>query len=266
VTAFGWISLLTDYGLDDGFVAACHGVIASVAPNLRVIDITHLVPPGDIARGAAVLAQTVPSLPPAGHVAVVDPGVGTSRRAVAVVAGGSVLVGPDNGLLVPAAAALGGIDAAYELGEDRWWRHPVSATFHGRDIFCPVAAHVANGTDPAALGPAIEPAGLHRLAQPAARVEDLVLTAQVVTVDRFGNVQLAATALPAWAVGQRLAVVAGGQRRTATFATTFAEVGEGELVALQDSAGRLALAVNRGHAAARLQLAPGDTVTVGPAD
>ncbi len=99
VASFDCISFLTDYGLEDGFVAACHGVAARIVPGIRLIDITHLVPPGDVRRGAAVLAQTLPYLPPGVHVAVVDPGVGTARRGVAVAAGDSILVGPDNGLL-----------------------------------------------------------------------------------------------------------------------------------------------------------------------
>ena len=113
--SYGWVSFTTDYGTADGFVAAVKGVIAGIAPDARVLDVTHQVPPQDVRRGAAVLAQTAPWLPPAVHLAVVDPGVGTDRRGVAVVAGRSVLVGPDNGLLLPAASALGGVRAAYEL-------------------------------------------------------------------------------------------------------------------------------------------------------
>src|SRR5580704_13028542 len=115
VTVYNHLSFLTDYGLEDGFVAACHGVAARIAPATRIIDITHLVPPGDVRRGAAVLAQTVTSMPPAVHVAVVDPGVGTARRAIAVRAGDGILVGPDNGLLSWAIGALGGVRCAFAL-------------------------------------------------------------------------------------------------------------------------------------------------------
>src|SRR3984885_14983302 len=146
VTVYQYMSFLTDYGLEDGFVAACHGRGARIAPAASIIDITYLVPPGDVRRGAAVLAQTVAYLPPAVHVAVVDPGVGTVRRAIAVAAGGSVLGGPDNGLLSWAMAALGGASQAVQLTNGELWLHPVSATFHGRDIFMPVAAHLAAGT------------------------------------------------------------------------------------------------------------------------
>ncbi|MEV4390309.1 SAM-dependent chlorinase/fluorinase, partial [Micromonospora sp. NPDC049580] len=158
-----WVSLTTDYGLTDGFVAACHGVIARIAPAARVIDVTHLVPPADVRRGAAVLAQTVPYLPVGVHVAVVDPGVGTARRGVALATPGGLLVGPDNGLLPDAAAALGGVTAAVELTEPRWLAARVSGTFHGRDVFAPVAARLALGAPLAEAGPAVDPDGLVRL-------------------------------------------------------------------------------------------------------
>ena len=145
MAAFHCLTFLTDYGLDDAFVAVCHGVAAQIAPDARVIDISHLVPPGDIRRGAAVLAQAVPYLPAAVHVAVIDPGVGTQRRAIAVEAGGSVFVGTDNGLLTWAIAAAGGARRAVELSNRGLWRDPVSATFHGRDIFMPAAAWLATG-------------------------------------------------------------------------------------------------------------------------
>ncbi|MBO0870042.1 MAG: SAM-dependent chlorinase/fluorinase, partial [Micromonosporaceae bacterium] len=137
---YGWVSFTTDYGLRDGFVAAMHGVLARQAPWVRVIDITHQVNPGDVAGGAAVLAQTVRHLPAAVHVAVVDPGVGTARRAIAVQTPGGVLVGPDNGLLPGAARELGGVTAVVHLTNPAWHAPAVSPTFHGRDIFAPVAA------------------------------------------------------------------------------------------------------------------------------
>src|ERR1700730_2698687 len=128
VTRFRYLSFLTDYGLEDGFVAACHGVAARIAPHADIIDVTHLVPPGDVRRGAAVLAQTVPYLPPAVHVAVVDPGVGTARR------GDAVFIGPDNGLLSWAVAASGGALRAFSLTNQQLWLGQVTPTFHGRDI------------------------------------------------------------------------------------------------------------------------------------
>src|SRR3954449_2580783 len=154
---YGWISLTTDYGTFDGFVAACHGAIARINRDVRVIDVTHHVPPADVARGAAVLAQTAPHLPPSVHVAVVDPGVGTARRGIAVSTPNGLLVGPDNGLLVWAAEALGGLDAVVELTNADWFLGDVSRTFHGRDVFAPVAARLALGAPLADAGPSIDP-------------------------------------------------------------------------------------------------------------
>src|SRR5436190_16818210 len=152
VDRFRYLSFLTDYGLEDGFVAACHGVSARIAPHADIIDVTHLIPPGDIRRGAAVLAQTVPYLPAAVHVAVVDPGVGTARRGIAVAAGDSVFIGPDNGLLSWAVTAAGGADRAFSLTNRDLWLTRVTPTFHGRDIFMPVAAHLAADAELATAG------------------------------------------------------------------------------------------------------------------
>ncbi|MEH0827619.1 MULTISPECIES: SAM hydrolase/SAM-dependent halogenase family protein [unclassified Micromonospora] len=253
-----WISLTTDYGLADGFVAACHGVIARIAPAVRVVDVTHLVPAGDVRRGSAVLAQTVPSLPYGVHVAVVDPGVGTTRRGVALVTPGGLLVGPDNGLLPPAATALGGVTAAVELTNPEWLAPQVSRTFHGRDVFAPVAARLALGAPPADAGPPVDPATLVRLPEPVLRRDGDGFTAEVLTVDHFGNVQLAAGAdlLPALPGAVR---VAG---RPAVRGRTFGDAPTGALVLFADSAGLPAVAVNGGRAADLLGVAPGDLVTV----
>jgi hypothetical protein len=260
----GWVSLTTDYGLADGFVAACHGVLARLAPQVRIIDITHQLPPGDVHRGAAVLAQTLPHLPPAVHVAVVDPGVGTSRRPVAVQTPGGVLVGPDNGLLLWAADALGGAAAAVELTEPRWRLGAVSPTFHGRDIFAPAAARLATGARLADAGRRLDPASLVRLPEPVVTGGDGWLDAEVLTVDRFGNLQLAAPgALLAGlaAPGQPL-MVAGA---TAVCGATFADAPAGGLVVLVDSADRVALAVNGGSAADLLSAGPGDLLRISAA-
>ena len=193
VTRFRYLSFLTDYGLEDGFVAACHGVGARIAPHADIIDVTHLIPPGDVRRGAAVLAQTVPYLPPAVHVAVVDPGVGTARRGVAVAAGDSVFVGPDNGLLSWAVTAAGGAARAFSLTNAKLWLSQVTPTFHGRDIFMPVAAHLAADTELAAAGEEIDVGGLVMLPAPERLVRDGTAEGEVLTVDRFGNVQLTIT-------------------------------------------------------------------------
>jgi S-adenosyl-L-methionine hydrolase (adenosine-forming) len=272
VTHFRYLSFLTDYGLEDGFVAACHGVAAGIAPQIAIIDVTHLIPPGDIRRGAVVLAQTVPFLPPAVHVAVVDPGVGTSRRGIAVAAGASVFVGPDNGLLSWAVAACGGAVRAVSLTNRALWREPVAAaTFHGRDIFMPVAAHLAAGTGLEAAGQPVEVADLVRLPVPERTIRDSVAEGEVLTVDRFGNIQLTITAADAAEIGAKpggtvlvsTGLIGSGRHRLAIpYRDMFGAVAAGELVAYADSAGLVSIAVNGGNAAQRLALPPGAVVSV----
>lgn len=251
------ISFTTDYGLADGFVAACHGVIARLAPEARVIDVTHLVPPGDVRRGAAVLAQTVPSLPRGVHLAVVDPGVGTARRPIAVEsADGSLLVGPDNGLLVPAAEALGGLRRVVHLTNPAWFAAQVSATFHGRDIFAPVAARLATGAPLGEAGEEISDVVLPE--PPRVRRTPTGVATEVLTVDHFGNVQLAAPAALLSDAPRDVSVNGTPATRT----TTFGEAPAGALVVLADSAGYVAVAVNGGSAATRLSLTPGAEVNL----
>src|ERR1700735_2087369 len=268
VASFDSISFITDYGLEDGFVAACHGVAARIAPGARIIDITHLVQPGDVRRGAAVLAQTVPYLPPGVHVAVVDPGVGTARRGVAVATADGILVGPDNGLLSWAIASLGGASRAFQLTNGDLWLHPVSPTFHGRDIFMPVAAHLAAGTDLASAGDQIALADVVTLPAPTSRVPDGEAEGEVMSVDRFGNVQLSIVAADVGELGigygSPLVVRAGRRLLTVPFLETFAAVAPGEIVAFTDSAGLISLAVNAGDAAQELGLPPGAHVRLAP--
>jgi len=261
VGTFDCLSFLTDYGLDDGFVAACHGVAATIAPSVRIIDITHLVTPGDVRRGAAVLAQTIPYLPRGVHVAVVDPGVGTARRGVAVAVGESILVGPDNGLLSWAVLRAGGATSAHQLTNGELWLHPLSQTFHGRDIFMPVAAHLAAGTELSAVGSQIDVADLVMLPAPTSRVHDGEAEGEVMSVDRFGNVQLSITASDADRLGigfgSSLVVRCGRRQLTVPYLETFAAVAPGEIVAFTDSAGLISIAVNAGDAAQQLGLPPG---------
>lgn len=268
VTVYSCMSFLTDYGLEDGFVAACHGVAAKIAPAARIIDITHLVQPGDVRRGAAVLAQTVAYLPPAVHVAVVDPGVGTARRAIAVAAGDSILVGPDNGLLSWAIAALGGKQAV-QLTNGELWLHPVSATFHGRDIFMPVAAHLAAGLDLAAAGEQLSLDDLVALPAPTSRLHDGAAEGEVMSVDRFGNVQLSIPAADAGrlgiGIGTPVIVRCGRRQFTVPYLDTFAAGAPGEIVAFTDSAGLISLAINAGDAAQQLGLPPGAHVRIAQA-
>ena len=266
--SFRFVSFLTDYGLDDGFVAACHGVLAKLAPDVRVIDVTHLIPPGDVRRGAAVLAQTVPYLPPAVHVAVVDPGVGTSRRGVAISAGESVFVGPDNGVLSWAVAGAGGASAAVSLTSKDLWLDTVTATFHGRDIFMPVAAHLATGVALADAGGPVDVDDLVTLPPPARQLRDATAEGEVLTVDRFGNVQLTITAEDARRIGVKsgevVLVKTGRHQLAVPYREMFGAVAPGELVAYADSAGLVSIAVNGGDAAQRLALRPGARVSISP--
>jgi hypothetical protein len=258
MSRYDWMTLTTDYGLTDGFVAALHGVVARRAPSLRIIDVTHQIPPGDVTRGSAVLAQTVTHLPAAVHVAVVDPGVGTARRPIAIQAPDAILVGPDNGLLPAAADALGGALLAVHLDDPSWFLPEVSRTFHGRDVFVPVAARLAGGAPIESAGSPLDPANLVRLPDPVVSIGDGYLEAEVLTVDRFGNVQLAAAGLTLDGLGDQL--IAGGLR--AVKGGTFGDAPAGDLVVYVDSAGRVALAINGGRAVVALGVSAGDVLRV----
>jgi S-adenosylmethionine hydrolase len=265
-----WIGFLSDYGLSDCHVGVCHGVIATTAPAARVIDLCHEVAPGDLRRGCALLAQAAPYLPAGVLLAVVDPatgpGAGARRRALAVVAGRSVLVGPDNGLLLPAARALGGADAAYAITSKAHLRHPVSATFRGRDLFAPVAAHLAAGLDPAELGPEVPVEALVRLPEPVSRLTAHRLEGEVLSVDRCGTVQTTLGAglfdAAGLRVGDLLTVHCRAGEVRVPFGRSHADVKPGEAVGYLDSAGLFALARHTDSAAHELGLAPGDSVAV----
>lgn len=246
--SYDWISFTTDYGLEDGFVAACRGVIARLAPRVQVIDVTHAVPPQRIRQGAAALAQTANYLPESVHLAVVDPGVGTSRRNVVVVAGRGLLVGPDNGLLLPAAKELGGVFDAFELVNPEFRLPTVSATFHGRDIFAPAAAHLALGVPPEEFGPPIH--NLVRLPEPMVVALPGKLVSEVLGTDHFGNIQFAAkfADLEAAAISGKAVVHCGPRVLRVAIGRTFADVPTGTAVLFDDSAGQLALAINGGSA------------------
>ncbi|HEV3495816.1 MAG TPA: SAM-dependent chlorinase/fluorinase, partial [Actinomycetes bacterium] len=230
------------------------------------LDVSHAVGAQDVRQGALLLAQAVRFLPRAVHLAVVDPGVGTGRGMVAVEAGGQVLVGPDNGLLVWAAEALGGIGRAVALENPAYRLAPVSRTFHGRDVFAPAAAHVAAGVDLDELGPEVDPGRLVRLERAAPRVDEGKAQASVVAVDHFGNLALGLgredLARAGVAVGDPVEVRAGGRTHRAVVGETFASVAAGELVVHEDSFGSLAVAVNQGRAADRLGAGAGDPVEI----
>jgi S-adenosylmethionine hydrolase len=257
------ITFLSDYGLADGFTGICHGVIARICPGARVIDISHGVPRHDVRAGALILRSALPYFPPGVHLAVVDPDVGAQRRAVALRAtDGRVLIGPDNGLLSLAAQDGGGVVAAADISSSPWRLEPVSATFHGRDIFAPVAAHLAAGEALASAGTPLDPAELVTLELPRARVERGVLVSHAVYVDRFGNVQLDAGHEEISEAGLKLGQSAHVGRRQARYVRTFAEGAGGELLLYEDSAQMLAVAVSQGNAAERLGVTAGDELRI----
>ncbi len=255
------IVFLTDYGVTDDFVGVCHGVMARIAPQARVIDLTHAVARQDVMRGALTLGRAVKFMPPdAVYVAVVDPGVGGERRSIAVRAGESLLVGPDNGVLSLAWEALGGAEEAVEITAGKVTLFPVSKTFHGRDVFAPAAAHLATGVPLEEVGPPVEVAALRTLEMPVAMVAVGAVGCRVVGVDGFGNVQLNARPgdLEAAGLGSTLEV----DGRTVPRVGIFADVPEGVLAAIVDSQGYLSLVVNSGSAAAMLGLKEGSAVVL----
>jgi S-adenosylmethionine hydrolase len=266
---------MTDFGARDMSAAILHGVIASIAPDARVIDISHEVRKFAIRDGALLLWCALPYLPVGFHVAVVDPGVGTERRPVALRANrGDILIGPDNGLLMAGADRLGGVAEA-RLLETAAYRLPtVSMVFHGRDIFAPAAAHLAAGVPFDALGPAFDPGGLVPSPIAEAVVEPGALRSAVVYIDTFGNVKLAGlrTDLEA-AIGQvksgdrlKLAFPATADRPARTehlrWFATFGEADPGEVLLYEDSYGRVCVAENQGDAASRLGLVDDEAVTI----
>jgi S-adenosylmethionine hydrolase len=260
------ITFLTDFGLQDDFVGTCHGVMARIAPDARVIDITHGIPPQAILQGALVLRSTMKYMPVGVHLAVVDPGVGGRRRAIAVrTSDGRSFVGPDNGLLLLAADELG-VEAAHELADERYRLPNVSRTFHARDVFAPAAAHLAAGVAIDLLGPAIDAAELVRIDVPAPSVGKSQISATVVGVDRFGNVATNMSdehiASLGVARGERVEVRLTFERYYATLAETFADAASGELILYEDSYGLVTLAISNGNAARLTGVDVGDELRV----
>jgi S-adenosyl-L-methionine hydrolase (adenosine-forming) len=261
------ITFLTDFGLQDDFVGTCHGVIKRIAPEAEIIDITHGIAPQQVLQGALVLANTVPYMPEGVHLAVVDPGVGGARRPVALQSGqGRLFVGPDNGLLIPAAERSGGIAAAHELANPRYALENVSRTFHGRDLFAPAAAHLALGVDIAELGPPVASEALRRLDVPEPEVGQNRIRATVLYVDRFGNIQLNLTRehlervdlLP----GRQIEVELAFDRYYAVAARTFADARPGDIILYEDAYRNIALAINGGSAAEMFSARAGQDVRI----
>jgi S-adenosyl-L-methionine hydrolase (adenosine-forming) len=258
------ITFLSDYGLDDDFVGVCHGVMERIAPDARVIDITHGIARHDVRSGALVLRRALPFFSAGVHLAVVDPEVGGDRRAVALrtVEEERFLVGPDNGLLALAAQRFGGVAEAVDVARSRHRLDPLSATFHGRDLFAPVAAALAAGEELADAGDPLDPDDLVRLHMPMAHVEAEEIIAHAVAFDRFGNVMLDVEHDELTGSGLRLGHPVTVNEVPAHYASTFADVGPGELLLYQDAYRTLALAVNRGSAADFLGLGLDDELRI----
>jgi S-adenosylmethionine hydrolase len=269
------ITFLSDYGHIDEFVGVCHGVIARRCPAARVIDVTHAIPRHDVRTGALILRDSLAYMPPGVHLGVVDPEVGAvgrhARRAVAlrVAVSDQLLVGPDNGLLMLAAARLGGVVEAIDIGRSPERLELVSATFHGRDIFAPVAAALADGAPLAALGEPLDVEGLRVLELSSARVHEGTLTAHVLRADHFGNLVLDASHAQLAAVGAllggALSVEIADRTHRARYASTFADVAPGELLLYEDAQQMAALAVNRRSAAEVLEVGRDDELLIRPA-
>jgi S-adenosylmethionine hydrolase len=267
------ISLLSDFGLRDPSAAILHGVVLSIVPDARIVDISHDVRKYAIRDGALLLWCALPYLPVGFHVAVVDPGVGTDRLPVAVVARrGDVLVGPDNGLLVAAAERLGGITAVHALEAAEYRLPVVSTSFHGRDIFAPAAAHLARGVEVASLGRAVDPSELVPSPIREPEVAEGALRSSVVYVDTFGNVKLAGlradleSAIGPLKPGDPLALSLGdGSTATirTTWQATFGEVPSGETLVYEDSYGRICLAASQADAAAKHGVSEDMAVVIG---
>ena len=263
------VSFLTDFGYEDEFTGVCRAVIDRIDPSIRVIDVTHGIEPGNLRRGAMALAAYVPFAAPSVHLAVVDPGVGTGRRAVAIEAGDHFLVGPDNGLLMLAADRLGGPARAFEITDSPYRLSPVHRTFHGRDLFSPVAAELARGVPIEDTGTEVEPESLVRFRLPEARLQGDLLVTHVLATDRYGN--LALDAGPEIILesflrdGERVTVeIENRPTVEVPFGATFADVAHGHPVFFTDSSGTLALAVNRGDAASLFGLGPDDELRLRP--
>ena len=264
------VSLLTDFGARDPSGAICEGVILGLCPQATVVHISHEVTKYAIRDGALMLWCALPFMPVGVHMAVVDPGVGTRRRPLAMrVERGDILIGPDNGLLLPAARRLGGVQAVHELTSQTRRLHPVSSSFHGRDVFAPAAAHLANGLPIQELGPALEPKEIVDLVIPAARPIPGGVETSVIYVDTFGNCKLAGLREELEAVvgpmrpGRAVRVQAdGAAERHLNWADTFGNVTVGEPILYVDSYDRLTLAVNQGNAADQLGLAQDQPIRI----
>jgi S-adenosylmethionine hydrolase len=260
------ICFLSDFGLQDDFVGTCHGVIAKIAPDARVIDVTHGIPATAVMQGAYVLASTLPYMPIGVHLAVVDPGVGGARRPLVLSdADGRLFVGPDNGLLMPAVERAGIADVR-ELANPDYALESISRTFHGRDLFAPAAAHLANGVPLSELGPPLAPDALVRLDLPRPSFSTDRIDATMLYVDSFGNIALNLTREDVERAGvvpgSRIELDLAGERYFAVMARTFADARPGDVILYEDSYRNMSVAINRGSAAAMLHAKPGQPLGI----
>lgn len=258
------ICFVSDFGLEDTWVGVCHAVIHRACPQARVVDLGHQIPPFDVRKGAATAASGVYQLPEAIHLVVVDPGVGGGRRDVCIVTShGTRLVGPDNGVLLPAALRAGGVAAAYAIDPTKIdFRGPL-ATFHARDVLAPAAAALACGVEPGSLGDELAPDTLAEAPFGQCRVEGSYVIGEVLEADRFGSLRFNVPAEDLdrlGLTGRGVELTIGHSAVRAPLSRTYADVAEGEPVALVDSSGWLTLALNTGDAGDRYGIEPGTTV------
>jgi S-adenosylmethionine hydrolase len=264
------ITFLSDYGSDDEFAGVCRAVINQIAPDASLVDLTHGIERQGVRHGALALLNALPFCPPGVHLAVVDPGVGTARRPVAVTTTeeGRFLVGPDNGLLGPAIERFGGAARAIDLSRSPFRLEPVSHTFHGRDLFAPVAAHLALGATLDEAGEKFDPAELAPLELPEPQIEPGRVRAHALLIDRYGNVSLDldsdSASRGSLAAGGRFEVRAPDGRFEGAWVRTFAEVERGDVLLYENASGRMTLAVNGGSAAGLLDLRPDAEVEFRP--
>jgi len=264
---YDWVTFLSDYGHDDVFVGVCKGVIASIAPDVRILDVCHLITPQDVEAGAHALAAAAPFMPRAVHLAMVDPQHETASRGVAVQSqDGSVLIGPDNGVLSYAWEVRGGVESAVEIANRDLWLEHIHATFRGRDVFAPVAAHLAAGRPLADVGPSVPTDTLVRLPVRAATVDDDHVHAEIRAIDHFGNVSLnlARADLEAAGItlGDSVELRCNGRTLTVPFTHSFGEVPTGRLTLCEDSFRAIQLAVNAGRANQELRVSRGDPIVI----
>ncbi len=264
---YDWLTFTSDYGLDDVFVGVCKGVVAQIAPHVRIIDVCHQITAQDVEQGATSLATAIGYLPVAVHLALVDPmHPGLARGVVVETTDGSLLVGPDNGLLSLAWEERGGVKRAVEVVNAELWRETVHRTFRGRDMFAPVAAHLTAGVDVVDVGPLIDADSLVRLAARSVVVDDDHVHAEVSVVDHFGNVSLNVTRgdLEAAGIifGDTVELRCNGQTMQVPFTATYGEVPRGRLTLCEDSFRAVMLAVNAGHASRELRVARGEPIVI----